>query len=213
MPIIPRVHAGARGPAGLPGPAGPAGPQGPAGPSINLKGTKATGGDLPTTGNIVNDAWKVNSDGNVYVWTGSAWANVGPLQGPPGPAGATGPAGASGPAGPQGPTGPAGATGPAGPQGPAGEPAGLHAAAHAVGGADPITVTVGQVEELGAQLEGKAVKAERFWDPVARTWSARPVVPANVPVRAWSTSDATASQPPGAVTGDVWNRHPDAPTV
>ncbi len=79
--------------------------------------------------------------GDVIVWTGTEWVNMGQSTGPQGPAGPTGPqgptgatgpagaTGATGPEGPQGvpgvtgatgPVGPAGATGPAGPTGPAG---------------------------------------------------------------------------------------------
>lgn len=67
---------------------------------------------------FLGDAYLVGS--SLYIWTGSAWADCGPIQGPQGPAGATGP---EGPAGAQGPQGPAGATGPEGARGPMG-PAG-----------------------------------------------------------------------------------------
>lgn len=67
---------------------------------------------------FLGDAYLVGS--SLYIWTGSAWADCGNIQGPQGPAGATGP---EGPAGAQGPQGPAGATGPEGARGPVG-PAG-----------------------------------------------------------------------------------------
>jgi hypothetical protein len=82
-------------------------------------------------GNTVNDAWIVQSDGNLYVWTGSAWTNAGQIVGPTGPQGPVGATGPTGPAstvaGPTGTTGPTGATGPSvtgptgstGPTGPA----------------------------------------------------------------------------------------------
>ena len=62
---------------------------------------------------------------HVYVYTGTnfiatGWVDIGPVEGPPGPAGdigPTGPQGPEGPTGPQGPTGQTGATGPQGPQG------------------------------------------------------------------------------------------------
>jgi hypothetical protein len=111
---------------GNPGPVGPTGPQGV---SITLKSPVATVGDLPTTGNSVNDARIVQQTGDLYVWTGSAWANAGAIVGPTGATGATGatgpgvtgPTGATstvpGPTGPTGPgvTGPTGATGSTGP--------------------------------------------------------------------------------------------------
>jgi len=107
------------------------GPTGPQGASINLKGTVATVGNLPSTGNAVNDAYIVTADGDLYVWTGSLpWANVGQIIGPTGPTGVMGPTGAIGPTGNNGLTGPTGATGPAGdvgnfgPTGPTG-PVGL----------------------------------------------------------------------------------------
>lgn len=80
-----------------------------------LESDDATAPDRPGgTGGLAGDG---------LVWDGSAWLNVGPIQGPVGPPGAEGPAGPAGPVGdpgPEGPTGPMGAEGPEGPQGPAG---------------------------------------------------------------------------------------------
>ena len=69
--------------------------------------------------------------GDVLVWTGTEWVNLGPVQGAQGPPGPQGPAGADGPQGPQGPTGPQGpkgdqgnastVPGPEGPEGPQGQ--------------------------------------------------------------------------------------------
>jgi hypothetical protein len=69
--------------------------------------------------------------GDVLVWTGTEWINLGPVQGAQGPPGPQGPAGAEGPQGPQGPVGPQGpkgdqgddsiVPGPEGPEGPQGE--------------------------------------------------------------------------------------------
>jgi hypothetical protein len=124
------------------------GPTGPQGTSINVKGTVATVGNLPPTGNVVNDAYIVTADGDLYVWGGSAWNNVGQIVGPIGPTGPTGAIGATGPTGSVGLTGPTGATGPAGdvgnfgptgPTGPTGSigltgPTGPQGAASTVGG-------------------------------------------------------------------------------
>jgi len=99
---------------GLPGPTGPIGPQGT---SITIKGEVATVGDLPPSGNTVNDAYVVQADGDLYVWNGTTWNNVGQIVGPIGP---TGPIGITGGIGPTGPTGVVGATGPTGPTGPQG---------------------------------------------------------------------------------------------
>jgi hypothetical protein len=103
---------------------------------VNLKGAVALEADLDSIpAPEIGDAYVVTATGDVYVYDGTDWANVGPLTGPPGPTGATGAAGptgdtgpagpagatgATGPQGPTGPTGPAGATGPQGPQGPQG---------------------------------------------------------------------------------------------
>jgi hypothetical protein len=98
------------------GDVGATGPTGPQGTSIRLKGSVATTFDLPSSGNLINDAYLVEADGNLYVWNGSFWENVGKIVGPTGP---SGPTGAVGPLGPTGPTGAASTvTGPTGPTGP-----------------------------------------------------------------------------------------------
>jgi hypothetical protein len=48
---------------------------------------------LPSSGNTINDAYIVTASGDLYVWNGSAWTNVGPIVGPAGPTGPTGSAG------------------------------------------------------------------------------------------------------------------------
>ncbi len=121
--------AGPTGPTGpqgagstVAGPTGPTGSQGLQGTSITFKGTVATVGNLPG-GAAVNDAYIVEADGDLYVWDGTAWDNVGQIVGPPGPTGPQG-SGPTGSAGPTGPTGPVsdvgGPTGPTGPGGPTG---------------------------------------------------------------------------------------------
>jgi hypothetical protein len=85
------------------GPAGPQGSQGVAGSGINVQGYYATLGALQTaypTGTL-GQGYIVGTD--FYIWSGSAWQNVGPFVGPTGP---TGPSG-----GPTGPTGPQGVPG------------------------------------------------------------------------------------------------------
>jgi hypothetical protein len=96
---------------------GPTGATGAQGTSITVKGSVATVGNLPSSGNAVNDAWIVSGNGNLYVWSGSAWINAGPIVGPTGPQGITGAQGIQGPTGAQGVTGPTGAQGITGPQG------------------------------------------------------------------------------------------------
>lgn len=110
--------AGPTGPQGIQGETGPTGATGPQGTSINLKGQVATVDDLPTVGNLVNDAYTVAADGDLYVWDGLTWNNVGQIVGPQGP---TGPQGIQGVQGDTGPTGPQGEVGPTGPQGIQGE--------------------------------------------------------------------------------------------
>lgn len=102
-------------PPGETGPVGPEGPQGPQGPQgigLTLLGTLASTGDLPASGNTAGDGYLIS--GNLHVWDGTAWENVGNIQGPAGPTGPTGATGATGPAGDTGATGATGATGPAG---------------------------------------------------------------------------------------------------
>lgn len=104
---------------------GPTGATGPQGTAIQLVGSVATFADLPSLAGQ-NDAYIVEDEGDLYVWTGSQWDNVGQIVGPTGPAGPLGPAGPTGPTGAdstvEGPTGPTGpeVTGPAGPTGPTG---------------------------------------------------------------------------------------------
>jgi hypothetical protein len=130
-----QIKASLKGPAG---PAGPAGPQGPAGPKgdagpqgspgstgsqgaqgpkgdkgdkgdvgsgLKIIGTVAGANALPQTG-TTGDAYLVNGD--LYVWTGAAWTNAGPVKGPKGDTGDTG---ATGPQGIQGIQGIQGAPG------------------------------------------------------------------------------------------------------
>lgn len=108
---------GAQGPAGATGPQGPqgntgatglqglkgdkgdkgdTGATGPQGPGITIKGSVATVGNLPSSGNVISDAYIVTADGHLYVWGGSSWTDVGQFKGDKGDTGATG---ATGPAG------------------------------------------------------------------------------------------------------------------
>jgi hypothetical protein len=80
-------------PAGAPGPPGATGP---AGPPLNVKGTVATSASLPTSGNTVGDIWIAADTRHGWTWSGTAWIDIGLIQGP---SGATGPAGPTGPAG------------------------------------------------------------------------------------------------------------------
>lgn len=146
-PRGPEGPQGQSGPQGQTGPAGPQGERGEDGKGISIAGQVPTWNDLPV--NLgASDAGKgylVESDGRLYVWSGTSFPANGvgaEFRGPQGPAGAQGPAGQTGPAGAQGPTGPegpqgaTGAKGDTGAQGPrgarSGEPSG---APTSVGGA------------------------------------------------------------------------------
>jgi hypothetical protein len=72
------------------------------GAGLKIVGTVPTSANLPATG-TTGDAYLVGVD--LWVWTGSAWTDAGPVRGPKGDTGATGPAGPTGPQGPQGPAG------------------------------------------------------------------------------------------------------------
>lgn len=79
---------------------GDVGPMGPQGVSITLIGSVPTVGDLPSTGNDVNDAYIVDADGDLWVWATTGWYSAGQIVGPQGltgPAGTTGATGATGP--------------------------------------------------------------------------------------------------------------------
>lgn len=128
---------GATGAAGPQGPVGPEGPQGEPGTGVSILGSLPDPADLPATGQP-GDAYLIAGD--LWVWTGTAWDNVGTIQGPQGPQGPTGPAGEQGPQGPVGPAGDTGPQGPAGPEGPQG-----------VAGADGATGPQGEVGPQGPQ--------------------------------------------------------------
>jgi hypothetical protein len=96
---------GPTGPQGLQGDTGPTGPTGAQGASITLLGTVPTEVDLPADGNTSNDAYLVESVGELFVWDGTQWNSVGQIVGPTGPQGITGPNGATGPTGATGPQG------------------------------------------------------------------------------------------------------------
>lgn len=71
----------------VPGPIGPTGPQGV---NIKLKGDSPNFGSLPMSGNEINDAYIVQSDGNTWVWNGTGWYNAGRVVGPTGYTGSGG---------------------------------------------------------------------------------------------------------------------------
>lgn len=131
-------NTGPQGPEGPTGPQGPKGDQGvegPAGPVLNIRGELNEAGGLPNTA-TKGDGYLI--EGNLWVWSGTQWIDVGDIRGPQGPEGPQGSKGLKGDAGPQGPEGPEGPagkdgilggdgakgekgdTGPMGPEGPQG---------------------------------------------------------------------------------------------
>lgn len=87
---------GERGEVGPVGPIGPQGEPGEPGVGITLKGSVPTEANLPPTGNEPGDAYIVDDNGDLYVWTGVLWDNVGQIVGPPGPQGPQGEPGETG---------------------------------------------------------------------------------------------------------------------
>jgi len=196
-PAGPAGLQGIKGDTGLQGPAGPVGPQGT---SIVLKGSLPTSADLPSTGNSINDAYIVESDGQLYVWDGVSWNNVGSIVGPAGPAGAPGAPGATGPQGPQGPTGPAGPQGTSGAQGATGTPGSTGPQ-----GATGVQGTTGAQGATG--LQGfRGLQGERGLQGVQGTTGIQGQTgiqgPQGSPLRIKGTVDTTADLP---VTDNVFN--------
>ncbi|MFM9108610.1 MAG: tail fiber domain-containing protein [Chloroflexota bacterium] len=115
----------------LTGPTGAAGPTGSAGEPMVIRGSVASQGQLPASGNA-GDGYIDSSTGDIYTWDpdGAQWVDGGRIVGHTGPtgptgSGATGPTGVTGYDGPTGPsgagaTGATGATGRTGPTGPTG---------------------------------------------------------------------------------------------
>ena len=61
---------------------GPKGNKGEDGTSVTIKGSVGTAGELPASGNTAGDGYIVNGD--LCVWDGEKWNNVGAIQGPAG---------------------------------------------------------------------------------------------------------------------------------
>ena len=66
------------------------GPKGDPGVAATIKGTKALIVDLPTEGNTTGDGWIVEENGDLYVWSGTTFTNVGKIVGPAGQDGTDG---------------------------------------------------------------------------------------------------------------------------
>lgn len=85
----PQGSVGPQGDQGIQGIQGPIGPAGANGTSVTILGTVSSIGALPSTGNTNGDAYILSTNGHLYVWSGSAWTDVGQIQGPAGAPGAT----------------------------------------------------------------------------------------------------------------------------
>lgn len=99
--------------ANIRGPQGPTGPAGADGAGVAIAGSVATYANLPTTLGPADagDGYLVESDGLLYIWSGTAFPSNGAgvaFQGPQGPQGIQGVAGATGATGSAGATGPRG---------------------------------------------------------------------------------------------------------
>ena len=60
----------------------PKGDKGADGTSVVIKGSVATSASLPTTNRTIGDVWITSDTGDGYAWSGTAWSNVGRIQGP-----------------------------------------------------------------------------------------------------------------------------------
>jgi len=90
------------GPQGDAGPEGPQGPQGEMGAGVKILGKKNSSSELPADGQL-GEGYLISGD--FWGWTGTAYENLGPIQGPKGDIGARGPQGNQGPVGDRGPKG------------------------------------------------------------------------------------------------------------
>ncbi len=62
----------------------PRGDKGDIGQGIVIKGSVPNHGALPSTGNQPGDVWIATDTGHGWAWNGTAWVDIGPIQGPPG---------------------------------------------------------------------------------------------------------------------------------
>ena len=108
--------------------------------AVNLKGTDTEANILAIVGMVAEDLWIASDTLDGWVYNGSVWINIGPLQGPQGVQGIQGPQGIQGV---QGEVGPQGIQGEIGPQGPIGEigPQGIQGPQGEVGPQGPIGET------------------------------------------------------------------------
>ena len=173
--------AGPTGPAGITGPTGATGTAGADGTSVRILGSYASEAALNTarpTGTL-GDGYLVN--GELFVWTGSAWVNVGSIQGPIGPTGTTGATGATGSAGPTGATGATGANG-----------SSIQGATGPTGAAGP-TGPTGATGATGVGLQGNTGPTGPQGDPGGPTGPTGPTGPSAITNGTIATATATGT--------------------
>lgn len=93
-----------QGPQGIQGIQGPVGPRGE---GITIQGVVDDFASLPVSADV-NDLYITSDTQDGYIWEGSAWVNIGPMQGPQGDQGIQGIQGEKGDKGDKGDTGDAG---------------------------------------------------------------------------------------------------------
>ena len=90
---------GFQGATGITGATGATGPKGDDGTSVQIVGSVPTSASLPDPyGGDIGDGYLADDTGDLWVWNGTGWTDVGNVRGP---TGATGPIGASGSTGPR----------------------------------------------------------------------------------------------------------------
>lgn len=169
---------GPQGPIGLQGVQGPKGDQGDVGPQgpkgdqgvkgdtgagVNIIGTLNDPSELPASGNT-GDAYIISGD--LYVWTGTSWENVGSIEGPMGPQGPEGP---QGPQGAKGDQGIQGAEGPQGLQGIQGIP-GAKGDKGDTGAAGPGVAIGGTTGQILGKKSGTNYDTEWIDKPTSGVW-------------------------------------------
>ena len=172
------------------------------GTSVNIVGSVPTSASLPTDlgPEDAGDGYIANDTGDLWVWSGTSWSNVGQIQGPPGPQGVPGPQGPQGATGNQGNQGVPGATGSQGPPGPTGStssqgPQGVPGEQGPKGDAGSGVAIKGTLSGTGTALPSSPVAGDMwiFGTPVP---TAAPPRPGPVPAQAGD----------GIVwSGTVWN--------
>ena len=115
---LPRGDVGAQGPQGLQGIQGIQGEKGDTGSNLVAMGALPTVADLDDiTSPEIGQSYLITATTELWTWNGTAWSNLGSIQGPQGIQGETGPQGIQGIQGEVGPQGPQGIQGETGPQG------------------------------------------------------------------------------------------------